>query len=317
MAITVAAVVLVLLILYFIRETARDQELDIPCVAIYTPKETVLETRLDIPAPPEIIWETLTSLRDYHLWFPWIRRVRVTNESVQRWAHRHSFQHYTMEVGSRFQIRPFALSPLTSCRFITLDPLKRLSMEMRFFPFIREIVTFTLTPYANVVQVDYRSISPSMWGFIPQALFSWRGKKVLKNLQARLPELPPAEELPEKAPEKEEKTIPEELLVQQLVTRALREGKEVLNSIPDRSVRAKAKSAYVKAVRSGQAPPDHPPAPAEPVSQEGAEQDQETLIQDAVARALQGDMDAINTISDRVLRARAKSAYMKAKRRAP
>lgn len=43
-------------------------------------------------------------------------------------------------------------------------------------------------------------------------------------------------------------------------------------------------------------------------------QDTEKLIADAVAKALAGDMDAINNIEDRVLRSKAKSALVKAKR---
>ncbi|MFQ6615618.1 MAG: hypothetical protein ACE5HZ_02455 [Fidelibacterota bacterium] len=333
MAIALAAVFLGLLILYFVWETARDQELDIHYSTTYTPKETVLETQLDIEAPLDIIWETLVSLRDYHLWFPWIRRVQVTNKSAKRWAHRHSFLRYTVEVGSRFQIRPFFLSPLTSCRFITLDPRRTLSMEMRFFPMVREIVTFTLTPFTNLVQAQYRSVSPSALGFIAQALFSWRGRRVLLNLQRHIPELPLVEEVPREAPkvEKEEKAATGETHIQELVARAFKEGKEVLDGIPDRSLRARAKSAYVRAKRSGDTPavpqqgptpeektastaPSEQPTPQETPPGKKAETDQDTIIQEAVRHALEGDMEVINNISDRVLRARAKSAYMKAKR---
>ena len=45
-------------------------------------------------------------------------------------------------------------------------------------------------------------------------------------------------------------------------------------------------------------------------------QDAEKLIADAVQKALNGDMDAINNIEDRVTRSKAKSALVKAKRRA-
>ena len=43
---------------------------------------------------------------------------------------------------------------------------------------------------------------------------------------------------------------------------------------------------------------------------------QEQLIQQAVEKALQGDMDAVNNIEDRVTRSKAKAALVKAKREA-
>ena len=42
----------------------------------------------------------------------------------------------------------------------------------------------------------------------------------------------------------------------------------------------------------------------------------EQLINDAVEKALAGDMDAINNIEDRVTRSKAKAALVKAKREA-
>ena len=43
---------------------------------------------------------------------------------------------------------------------------------------------------------------------------------------------------------------------------------------------------------------------------------QEQLIKEAVEKALQGDMDAVNNIEDRVTRSKAKAGLVKAKREA-
>ena len=43
-------------------------------------------------------------------------------------------------------------------------------------------------------------------------------------------------------------------------------------------------------------------------------EDKEKTISEAVEKALQGDMDAINNIEDRVTRSKAKAALVKAKR---
>lgn len=45
-------------------------------------------------------------------------------------------------------------------------------------------------------------------------------------------------------------------------------------------------------------------------------EDQDKFIADVVEKALQGDMDAINNIEDRVTRSKAKAALVKAKREA-
>ena len=46
-------------------------------------------------------------------------------------------------------------------------------------------------------------------------------------------------------------------------------------------------------------------------------EDKQKLINDAVEKALAGDADAINNIEDRVTRAKAKAALVKAKREQP
>ena len=337
MAIGIAAVLFVLLLVYFIWQTSKSQDLSLDFSSYTSPTETVVETELDVAAPIDSIWKTLTKLADYHLWFPWVRKVRVTNSNVDRWAQRHSFQHYRVEVGSYFKIRPFILSPLTRCRFIALDPHKRLALEMRFFPFNKEIVTFTLNRYSNLVELTYSSINKGIPGLITAIMFSWRGKQVLRSLGQRLPEVPVPAEPEVDVSMKEEPVVMDEAFINALVAKALGESMDVINNLTDRPIRAKAKSAYIKAERSGQVPdvtPESekaveqflgvggPAKPREPVADEThinelvsqALAGDEDVIDQAVEKALSGNMDAINTISDRIIRSKAKSAYMKAKR---
>ncbi|MFQ5918216.1 MAG: SRPBCC family protein, partial [Candidatus Binatia bacterium] len=157
MAIGIATGFLILLVIYFIWQTAQNQDLELEYSLYYSPRETVVETQLNVGAPPNEIWDVLTDLADYHHWFPWIRRVHVTNPGADRWVHRHSIDHFPVEVGTRFKIRPFLFSPLTGCRFITVDPPNILSMEMRLFPLNREFVSFSLKPFKRHVEVTYRA----------------------------------------------------------------------------------------------------------------------------------------------------------------
>ena len=77
---------------------------------------------------------------------------------------------------------------------------------------------------------------------------------------------------------------------------------EAIAAIEDRILRAKVKSRLVKAKRSGGVPE----APAD--------DNPEVTIEQAVQAAIKGNMDLINGIEDRVLRGKAKSALVKAKR---
>ncbi|MAG20781.1 MAG: hypothetical protein CMF77_01240 [Candidatus Marinimicrobia bacterium] len=325
-----ASIALLAVILYFIQQASQDQHLDLDCSVSFHPRATSAVAQMDVGAPAETVWRTLTDLANYNLWFPWIKRVRVTNESAVRWAHRHSLLEYRMEVGSRFKIKPFFGAPFVPCRFVTIDPCRTLSMEMRFFPFNREIVSFKLKPYTNCLEVNYHSSNNTLLGFITAAMFSWRGKDVLRNLVEALPEAPEAEVAAEAAPA-QEKIIINDAFIDALVAKALADGMDLLNNITEKPLRAKAKSAYVKAKRAG-ITPDATPEAVEIVNQfmlgggvpstaasatelaPAAEVGEEARINQYVLKGLDGDIEIINAIEDRTFRAKVKSALVKAKR---
>ena len=117
--------------------------------------------------------------------------------------------------------------------------------------------------------------------------------------------------------------VDEETMINTYVAKAMGGNVEAITSIKDRVLRSKVKSALVKAKRTGFVPEvpetsDQPPAPeihdvASPTP--AADSDSPVSVLDpAVQAALDGNMDVINKIEDRVLRAKAKSALAKAKR---
>jgi hypothetical protein len=94
---------------------------------------------------------------------------------------------------------------------------------------------------------------------------------------------------------------------------------EAIAAIEDRILRAKVKSALVKAKRTGVAPevPEAAPptqAPDAETTDAPTADGPDAIIEQAVQAALEGNMDLINGIEDRVLRGKAKSALVKAKR---
>ena len=130
--------VLLFLIFYFVKKTGAEQNLDLDYAVEFHPKRTTVLAAMDIEAPPKVVWKMLTDMSNYRLWLPWIHRVRVTNNDIDRWVHKHSLLKYNMEVGSCFEVQPFLGAPYNGCRFIAIDPEKKLMMEM--LDFVDEVV---------------------------------------------------------------------------------------------------------------------------------------------------------------------------------
>tara|TARA_Y100000590_G_scaffold465099_1_gene636361 strand:+ start:24867 stop:26297 length:1431 start_codon:yes stop_codon:yes gene_type:complete len=328
MAVGGMSVALLLLIFYFVKRTGADQNLDLDYSVEFHPKRTTVSTTMDIEAPPRVVWNMLTDMSNYKLWLPWIHRIHVNNNDVDRWVHKHSLLKYNMEVGSRFQIQPFFGAPYNGCRFISIDPEKVLMIEMCFFPLNREVVTFTLTPYKNCVEVTYTSTNSSLLNFITASMFAWQGKDVLKNLREALPEIELDEEVSEAVAAAPQFVI-DDNFINALVAKAYAEGPDILNGISDKVVRGKAKSGLVKAKRSG-TPPEATPETQAAVNQflsggiapsavsapavPAVDVPENVLINQYVLKGLDGDMDIINAIDDRVFRSKVKSSLTKAKR---
>ena len=119
------------------------------------------------------------------------------------------------------------------------------------------------------------------------------------------------------------KTVDEETTINTYVAKAMGGEEEAIAEIEDRVLRAKVKSALIKARRTGlipEVPKDLPqPETEEVVLEQTVESvtpsdNPDAIIEKAVQAALDGNMDVINKIEDRVLRAKAKSALVKAKR---
>ena len=327
MAIGSATVALLLLAYYFVKSTSADQNLDLNYSSEVYPNKASVSTTMDIDAPIEVIWKALTNMSNYKLWYPWVYRLRVINENVDRWVHKHSLLQYQMEVGNFFKIQPFFGAPYNLCRFITIDREKRLAMEMRFFPFNKEIVTFSLTPYKNCVEVSYASTSNSLINFLTAFMFSWQGKKILRNFNEILPDLDYDDEDGDTRTSVPEFVI-DDNFINALIAKAYIDGDDILNGITEKVVRGKAKSGLLKAKRAGVVPEaasdalslvtqylSGGPAP-------GASSDvvpvpdvpEKIRINQYILKGLDGDMDIINNIEDRVLRSKVKSGLTKAKR---
>ena len=105
-------------------------------------------------------------------------------------------------------------------------------------------------------------------------------------------------------------------LISDLVLKALDGDLDTLNAVEDRVLRGKAKAALVKAKKD----PDAYRAQFSTAETSTAKSDQKELtelekkISDLVLKALDGDLDTLNAVEDRVLRGKAKAALVKAKK---
>ncbi|MBF88543.1 MAG: hypothetical protein CMG75_02605 [Candidatus Marinimicrobia bacterium] len=329
MPIAIAALILLFLIYYFVKVTGAEQNLDLQFSSIIQPGKASVEATLDVNAPAEIIWKHLMDMSSYRLWYPWVHRLKVTNDDADRWVHKHSLLKYKIEVGSIFNIQPFFGAPFNRCRFITIDPHKKLVLEMCFFPFNKEIVTFNLLHYKNCVELSYSSTSNSMLNFMTALMFSWNGKKVLQNFNAIIPDI----DYRQKTSDEPTSTIQftfDDNFINALIFKSYNEGVDILNVISEKIVRAKAKSGLVKAKRAGSPPhasSEHldlvnqflsggspPSSNIIPETSTTPDVPEEILINQYILKGLDGDMDTINGIEDRILRGKVKSAIVKAKR---
>lgn len=327
MPVGAATFIIVLIIFYFIRETNKNQNLENNYSIHYSPLRTTVETVLDINTPPKVVWKTLTDISRYSYWFPGIHKLFVENKT-DRWVQKQSLHHYLMEPGNQFKIRPFLLSPKMGCRLISVEKEKQLSMEMRFFPFNRELVTFTLKHYNNCVELHYKSENNNPLSFLTAALFSWKGRDVLINLASILPEVVFSDEAVKGDAAIGETIEVTEDLINALALKALDEGVDILNTISDKPTRGKIKSLCLKIKRSNKRPEvsremveaaESFLGGSSMTSVQTAQPDQsavskEVLIKQYILKALDGDKEILNSIEDKVLRAKAKSAFVKAKR---
>jgi len=354
MLIGITTVLLFLLIYYFVQSTSSEQKIDLNLHSEYFPNKSFVATSIDLDVPIEVIWKYITDLSNYHLWFPWVYSLKVTNKDVSSYTKKHSLLEYDMKVGSYFKIQPFFGIPALNCRFLRLDDQKNLTLEMGFFPFNKEIVNFNLVPYKNCVEVNYSSRSNGLFSFITIPMFAWLGKDILNNLKNSLPnikieindetseqvllslseyikkgsegDLQLINSIPDRALRAKVKGVLLSISTSEYVQKALDGDKNIIAGIADIKLKTKVKSAYLKAKRIGTAIPvfDNESESKESTDivnksprEKSAASSDELSIEEYVQKALSGDEEIINSIENRVLRAKVKAGIMKAKKNPP
>ena len=107
-------------------------------------------------------------------------------------------------------------------------------------------------------------------------------------------------------------------LIHYAVNKALDGDMEYINSIEEKPIRGKAKAMMVKCKRTG----DRPPMPDLPTTVEKSEQvktetveTEEELMNRLIAAGMDGNMEEINALDNRVLRGKIKASIVREKRK--
>jgi len=269
----------------------------------------------------DIMWQMLTSLNMYNVWFYGIQRaLPVLN--IDRYVHKYSFAHLNLEPGSFFKIRPRTIAPYFKCRIISVEKEKEFGFTFRTSPLTSEYVHFTIEESEHGIWVTCRRTSEGLFSFLTQ--FNWPAKsKILQKLDTIVPKVDfEKDEEDASCADSGANQFGGFASRQDYINYAINMGMEnnmdFVNAIPEKPIRGMAKAGIVKAKRSGVTPPkpDKPALSAAPASSGGGlvALSQDEIVAYLANKGLDGDMDTVNAYSDKVIRGKAKSMIVKIKR---
>jgi len=285
--------------------------------AVWVPFQAESQVEHHFLSSKQIVWEMITSLELYNVWFDGIQRAKP-DVTVERYVHQFSFDKLPLKPGAFFKIRPATLAPWFRCRIITMEKEKEFGFDFRMNPFYSEYVSFKIEESKNGVFVICNRFSRGPLSFL--ALFNWnKGKS--KILQ-KLAEITPTIELKEDDNSSsldsaaKEPQLNREQTIAFVVNKSLDGDNDPLNALSDKVTRGKAKALLVKIKRGSAERPSMPDMSASaPVqSQSSIELTQEQTIALVVNESLDGNNDPLNAIEDKVTRGKAKALLVKIKR---
>tara|TARA_B100000579_G_scaffold63752_1_gene47118 strand:- start:2823 stop:4358 length:1536 start_codon:yes stop_codon:yes gene_type:complete len=275
----------------------------------------------------EIVWEMITSLEMYNTWFAGIQRA-IADVKSDRYVHKFSFDKLDLKPGSFFKARPATLAPWFRCRIITVEKEKEFGFDFQMTPFYSEYVSFVLEESKKGVFVTCNRFSKGPFSFL--ALLGWN--KTKSKILQRLAEITPTIEIADDSEGSDSSADSPELRaynVAVIVNKALDGDMGPVNETTDVVTRGKAKAMLIK-IKRGSA--ERPPIPDKvaastttatavkktsgeiPSKDSSAPISKDDMIAIAVNKALDGDKNAIDDISDKIVKAKSKALLMKIKK---
>ena len=286
--------------------------------ARWVPFESESQVEHHFLSSKEIVWDMITSLDLYNIWFDGVQRA-IADVDSDRYVHKFSFDKLDLKPGSFFKIRPATLAPWFRCRIITVEKEKEFGFDFQMMPFVTEYVSFKLEESKNGVFVICNRYSKGPFSFL--ALLNWNKSK--SKILQKLAEITPTIELKEDdiaggdVKGAGEPQLNRDQTVAFVVNKSLDGDNDPLNALPDKVTRGIAKALLVRIKRgSAERPPmpDLSAAAAPSQAPVAAELTQEQTIALVVNKSLDGDNDPLNAIEDKVTRGKAKALLVKIKR---
>ena len=281
--------------------------------------ESVVEHHFDTTV--DIMWKMLTSLEMYNIWFFGIQRTLPVNE-VDRYVHKYSFEHFDLAPGKYFKNRPKSLAPYFKSRIMTIEEKKEFGFSFSTNPFVKEYVHFSLRNSQNGVWVKCTRNSEGIFSLLSH--FNWEQKsKIFFKLNDIIPKI---EQVTENTADLSEdskqsgglEALSQEEQVAYLVNKGLDGDMDSVNSIQSKVIRGKVKAMIVKINRGSIERPPMPELSSAGTSAESSggfeSLSKEEQIAYLVNKGLDGDMDIINNLDNKVLRAKAKAMIVKINR---
>ena len=268
----------------------------------------------------EIMWDMITSLEMYNVWFYGIQRALPENEA-ERFVHKYSFTNLDVKPGVFFKIRPMTIAPWFRCRIMTVEHEKEFGFTFKTTPFSTEYIQLSIREADNGVWVKCRRYSHGMFSIMDQ--FNWQEKS--KNFQ-RLDNIVPKVSFDTKDDgdsigDSSESQFGGFASRQDYINYAINMGMQgnldYVDSIPEKPIRGMAKAGIVKAKRTGELPPLPEKAkPGESTNELGGVDSlsKDEMIAYLTNKGLDGDMDAVNNCTDKVIRGKAKAMIVKINR---
>ena len=284
----------------------------------------------------EIIWEMLTSLEMYNVWFYGIQRALPEVDS-DRFVHKYSFSKLELKPGAYFKIRPMTIAPWFRCRIMTYEKEKEFGFTFQTTPFSVEFVHFSVSEAENGVWVKCSRKSEGLFSVLDQ--MNWQEKsKILQELDQIIPKVNSEDSIEDKgssdqiraqsassAPGQSSggfESLSRDDQIAYLVNKALDGDMDAVNNFQDKVIRGKTKAMMVKIKRGSVERPPMPNVGTEIAAGTQAGQSSggfESLSKDdqiayLVNKALDGDMDAVNNFQDKIIRGKTKAMMVKIKR---
>ncbi len=324
MLLSLTIVLILTVVVLFILDSNKDPINTSQMGTYFSPFYSETVVKQDYSVQSDTIWKTLTDFGRYNAWFPGIQRFTPVVNSG-RYAHRFSFDQFTLEPGASVCLRPFSLSPSFRGQILAVEKNAQLSFELKFNPLYKELVSFDLKPAGDGTSVTCRRSSRGPFSFMALLGFSSKKSYILNNLGYFIP----PEKVKTKTDDTDESTTPSlsrNAIIAQAVQAALGGNLDLINAIPDKPTRGLAKAVHIRAQRKeGNLPPQYQKALTEKPPEastakspqntgEGRGFNTEDLIAYVVNKALDGDDEPLNAIEDRVARGKAKAMMVKIKR---